>query len=527
MRRIVMGLLLSLTIPSLAAALPGEARARLVSADRALRELRVEEAAAALDVLVREHPRDAEVQSTVAMLRLHQGAYSEAVAAMESSLVLHRPRDGDSRLELLELMRSTRDATANYVETRSEDGRFVVRHAPGRDATLVPYALEALRRIDRALEEELGGHVPGPVRLELYPNAATLAAVSALTVENIETSGTIALCKWDRLMVTSPRALIRGYPWMDTIAHEYVHLVLTRLSRDHAPVWFQEGVAKFLERRWRESEANAYLAPQVQGLLDDAVREDRLLPFDRLHPSIALLPSQADAALAFAQVSSFVARFHAAYGKETLQRAIADIASGTDARDALAASAGTTWARLEGAWRESLSPQRDASTPDFRALRFRQGGEDPEGALAAEGDAEEVAAAARRHLRLGDLLWGRRRYGAAAEEYGRSLAAAPGDPLLASRLARAALAAGDGARAAEALRPIAEAHPEHAPTRAVLGSALRVLGDLPGAREHAEAAIALNPFDPRPHCDIAAITTEAREQRRESRACDTLGGEAP
>lgn len=526
MRPATLALMLALLVPSIGAALSGDARARLVAADHALRELRVEEAAEALDVLAREHPRDAEVQSTVAMLRLHQGAYSEAVAAMEASLALRRPRDGDSRLELLELMRSTRDATADYVETRSEDGRFVVRHAPGRDATLVPYALEAMRRIDRALEEELGGHVPGPVRLELYPNAATLAAVSALTVENIETSGTIALCKWDRLMVTSPRALIRGYPWMDTIAHEYVHLALTRLSRDRAPVWFQEGVAKFLERRWRESEASAYLAPQVQGLLDDAVREDRLLPFDRLHPSIALLPSQADAALAFAQVSSFVARFHAAYGKEALQGAIAAIATGTDAREALGAAAGTTWAALERAWRDSLSAHRDAATPDFRALRFREGGEAEEGSF-AEGDAEEVAAVARRHLRLGDLLWGRRRYGAAAEEYARSLAAAPGDPILASRLARAALAAGDGARAAEALRPIADAHPEHAPTRAVLGSALRALGDLEGAREHAEAAIALNPFDPRSHCDIAAITTEERERRRESRACDTLGGEAP
>ena len=35
-----------------------------------------------------------------------------------------------------------------------------------------------------------------------------LARVSTLTIKEIETSGTIALCKWNRLMIVSPRALV-------------------------------------------------------------------------------------------------------------------------------------------------------------------------------------------------------------------------------------------------------------------------------------------------------------------------------
>ena len=90
-----------------------------------------------------------------------------------------------------------------------------------------------------------------PVRLEIYPDAESLAEVSTLSVEAIRTTGTIALCKWGRLMIASPGALMHGYPWLDTIAHEYVHLLLTKATLDQSPVWLQEGLAKFLETRWR------------------------------------------------------------------------------------------------------------------------------------------------------------------------------------------------------------------------------------------------------------------------------------
>ena len=80
-------------------------------------------------------------------------------------------------------------------------------------------------------------------------------------------------------MITTPRALVRGYPWMDTIGHELVHLFLSRASRDRAPVWLQEGVAKFLERRWRGEPPAAHLDPAADGLLHRAVRGNTLLPF--------------------------------------------------------------------------------------------------------------------------------------------------------------------------------------------------------------------------------------------------------
>lgn len=507
---------------SAAAALPGPARRALDGVEQALAELRVEDARAALGPLLARHPRDAEVLRVAALVRFHEGAYDEAVAAMEASLEARPPRgESDPRVGMLGLLRSTQEATRGFVEARSDDGRFIVRHAPGRDRHLVDYALRALRGADQALTEELGYRMPGPVRLELFPNAAALASVSTLSLEAIERTGTIALCKWDKLMVTSPRALLRGYPWMDTIAHEYVHLVLSRATKDRAPVWLQEGVAKFFERRWREPRAQAHLSPAARGLLERAARDDALLPFDRIHPSIALLPSQEDAALAFAQVSTFVARYYDRHGAQALRAAIARIADGVDAREALASVVGTRWDDLERDWRQSL-PRAGGDAPRLLHRRLRAGGDDE-----SAQEVAEVREEARRGLRLGDLLWARRRYRAAASEYAVALAAAPGDPIVASRLARAAVAAGDAERALEALAPVAERYPEHAPTQALLARARRLQGDLEGARSAAERAIELNPFDPSPHCDLAQVGATEEVRRREADRCRDLGGEVP
>lgn len=491
-------------------------------ARQALTEVRVEDADALLAPLRETQRTNADFLYLEGLLAFHRGDYAKALEAMRDSLTRSPANEGE-RAMMRALVESTHEATRHFERVTSPDGRFVILHAKGPDAVLVPYAFEALAAIDRALEEELGYRMPGPVRLEIYPTAAGLSQVSTLSLEAIERTGTIALCKWDRLMITSPRALLRGYPWVDTIAHEYVHLVLTRASRDRAPVWLQEGIAKFLERRWRSRDSAASrLDPASEGLLTNALREDRLIPFERLHPSIALLPSQADAALAFAQVATFVESFHQTYGSEGLKGAIARVAKGVDAREALSSVAKKPFARLEGAWREGLRARLGQRTEAPRLLKRRlRKGETPDESLDVEGERT------RRFVRLGDLLFARGRAGAAKVEYGKALRSAPDDPVVASRVARAALASGDPGRAVEAISPIVARYPEHAPAHAAHASALLAQGKLPEARDAAWEAIRLNPFDPEPHCGLGVAGTTDEERRREREMCTSLGGEIP
>jgi tetratricopeptide (TPR) repeat protein len=195
------------------------------------------------------------------------------------------------------------------------------------------------------------------------------------------------------------------------------------------------------------------------------------------------------------------------------------MASGEDARDALAAVAGEPFARLETRWREALRrrPAPPENPPPMIAMRFRHG----EGEV---DESTEVEERARRAFRLGDLLWDHGRAGAASIEYEKAHRAAPEDPIVASRLGRAALTGGRARVAIDALAPLVARHPEHAPLRATLGSAYVAEGDMVHARPELIEAIRLNPFDPEPHCGLARAAADDGARRRETETCRSLGG---
>jgi tetratricopeptide (TPR) repeat protein len=257
-------------------------------------------------------------------------------------------------------------------------------------------------------------------------------------------------------------------------------------------------------------------------LLLKANRDGKLLSFDQLHPSIALLPSQDDATLAFAQVSTFMQTFLATHGEHALRDAFAQIAKGTDARDALARAADTRFGELERSWRASLPKASPVSAPRKLARRFRAA------ASEAPDESQDVAVSeARRYLRLGDMLWSRRHARGAMLEYEKAHKADSDDPIVAARLARAALEAGDPERSLAALEPLLARYPEHAPTHAVRGAALFELGRSQEAHAALLEAIRINPFDPDPHCKLAGIGKNADETRVEQTACRALAGSAP
>ena len=72
----------------------------------------------------------------------------------------------------------------------------------------MPYALETLEAIaPRARRRTWATTPPGKVRVEVVNNARELSKVSTLTESRSSTTGTIAICKFNKLMVTSPKAV--------------------------------------------------------------------------------------------------------------------------------------------------------------------------------------------------------------------------------------------------------------------------------------------------------------------------------
>ncbi len=465
-----------------------------------------------LEKYLERYPRTTRVIELQALTDYFVGDYESAAASVAE---LRQDRSTQTHLgAMADVIVRTHETTKSYETFRH--GNIEVRYQPGDDEILVPYAVDTLEAVSEALKTELGIEMISPVRLEIYPDAETLAEVSTLSVEAIRNTGTVALCKWGRLMIASPRALMHGYPWLDTIAHEYVHLVLTKATLDRAPVWLQEGLAKFLETRWRRDEASLREDPAAHLLLLEALESDQLLDFDRLHPSIALLPTQKLASLAFAQVSSFMADYYATYGRDGIQRSLDRIGEGEDARKALARVAGVSWKTLESGWKKRLASA--PKPPPAKLMPRYLSSEATEQDELATVDVER----ARDHLRLGDLLWTRSHPAAASVEYAKAHEVAPDDPVVASRYARSAIA---GNRPQDALAPLKrtlDRYPTHAPALSSLATAQFRVSNLAQAKEAAEKAIAHNPFDPQPHCILSQLPLPQADH--EEALCSRLGG---
>jgi len=483
-------------------------------AEHSLDEWRFTEGRARLAELAAKSPGSTEVAYLEGYARFLEGDYAGASVSL-GSVTNEAPGDVNVK-ELVALARAAEDAVKDHKEARST--HFLVRY-PAEDGVLVPYALETLEAAYAALASDLGFAAEMPIRVEFYRSPSDLAAVSSLSPAEVARTGTIALCKWARLMVTTPRALSYGYPWLDSINHELVHYAVSHLSRDRAPVWMQEGLAKFMERRWREP-AGGRLAPAMEHLLAKALHGGKLISFDAMHPSMAKLPSAEDASLAFAEVATAIATLHAQGGMAALRAAINAVAAGVDARKAVAAAAGGGWPEFERAWKAYMVGLKlktyagfDIPTAHIRKSAAIASRRKP---TEDESSAGLKAPIPLRHLRLGNILLKRNRPRAAVLEYEKgALAASTGKGtrngpdvaaaqwLFPVKLGRTYLALNQPDQALRAVERTRATFPDLPWPNLIAGQALLVKGLPREAIEAMRASLATNPFDPAGHCSLA------------------------
>ena len=474
---------------------------------------RFNEADAALMALRKTAPNFPEVIYLDGYSKFMHGDYDGAAKALATAA--QAPNASPDVKMLAELAKEARDAIKDHKEERT--AHIVIRY-PAEDAVLVPYARDTLEAAYQALHDDLGFDAEIPIRVEFYRSPADLASVSSLSQAEVARTGTIALCKWARLMVTTPRALAYGYPWLDSINHELVHYAVSTLTGDRAPVWLQEGLAKFLERRWREP-AGGRIPPAMEHLLAKALHSGKLISFDAMHPSMAKLPSAEDATLAFAEVANAIAYLHQKGGMPALRDAIKRVSAGEDARAAVAAAAGGSWAEFERGWRAFMTAQRYKTFPaiDIPTTHIRKQSAIASGRKPSEEDALSgtlKTGAPFRHLRLGNMLLRRDRPRAAVAEYEKGAKAVAsggravrGDPSAAwvfpVKLGRTYLALGEPDRALKALAPVQALYPDLPWPSLIAGEALVAKGSPAEAVAPLRASLATNPFDPRVHCALA------------------------
>lgn len=425
-----------------------------------------------------------------AQIAFFDGNYPTAYDAMKSAV----EKGYEDRYKELPLFERTLYATSGWVEERKD--RFAIRFRPGVDAMLVDDAFGAIMGSDKHIAPLLGGSPPGISRVELFPDSRSFIAASSLTVEDVDTTGVVGLAKWSRLLVLSPRALPRGYSWQDTIAHEYIHLIVTHHTADKAPVWLQEAIAKYLDARWRDGSDRFRLSARQQGLLADALRKDDLVSFEEMHPSLAKLPTAERASLAYAQLATLMQFCFQRGGQDVLKRVLPAIAAGEDPREALARGVGEgSFADLEASWRKWIASQPLAGKVLDELPTVLNGGDDLElDPVLAER--EDLA----RWVTLGDILRKAGETAASLVEYEKAIPEdEPPSPVLSNRIAQAQIELGELSKAADTLRKSLSDYPEFSMTHKTYGELLVKQGQHDLAREQLVDAVAIHPFDPEIH----------------------------
>ena len=149
---------------------------------------------------------------------------------------------------LAALAKNCARATAGSLVVEDTARGLWIRLQDDADRALLPLLSEVAANARAAIERDLGVVMPRPLRIDLVRDHFSLSALSGLPLQAAETTGTVAVARWGRVNMISPRAAPGGFPWEDTLAHEITHLADSRGRRATAPVGSRKGLPEAGDR---------------------------------------------------------------------------------------------------------------------------------------------------------------------------------------------------------------------------------------------------------------------------------------
>lgn len=379
--------------------------------------------------LAKADPNSPSIVLAKARLALFEEDCDLAVALMSRAEVAQTE---EGRV-LADVARGCARVTASTVVDHDAAAGVVVRWHDEGDRALMPLMIETVNKARAALTRDLGVTWPKPMRITVVRDLLSLSAMTGLPYKAAQTTGTVAVAKWGRVTILSPRASRHGYPWRDTLTHELTHLAISMQSHDRAPLWLHEGVARRQETRWREP-GPFDDRPSVESVVQRGMELKLDLPLDKLGPSIAMLPSANAAMVAFAEVTSFVRFFVETAPEGSLVKLLVLLRDTPTVDAALQQVSGESLAQWDVKWRAYLAKRpREPLSPLFGLG----------GVPAGTGDSHE-------RVRLAELLFGRGHPSEAMVELDKVSEILSTDPTLRYTRARVLEARAD-LKAAEAL----------------------------------------------------------------------------
>ncbi len=425
------------------------------------------------------------------------GRYADALAAVDALIEdVPHPQFHGFRGFIAQTIASTE--TLTLIE--SEHFRIFVD--TDRDAALVPYIQDVLEQSYQRLGKHFGLFPKEKILVEVFPTTGTFYPASSLSARDIEVSGAIGICKFNKIMLLSPRNLARGYRWTDAISHEYLHYLIVHLSANEAPIWLHEGIAKYFEDAWRLPESS-WLSRRTESLLAHALANDSFVGFKNMEPSLVKLDTTYQVQLGYAEAASAIDFIIHSMGSKGLARILQDLseAHGDGATGAISRVMGYEFEQFEKEWRQFLQSKQLQEHQGVRLPRFtlKEGDQIPAEDLRAEIE----STTARMHTRLGDRLRQRGRDRAAAREYNRALDKDPYSPYLLNKLASALMTQQRWSSALQYLERARMLAPDYVTTYTNLGRLHVALQAYEKARAALWEAVQINPFDPLIHQYLA------------------------
>ena len=455
---------------------------------------RVPEAAEIISKLAPTNAETLLVLDLQAQLAFYQGKYAEAFRMADKGLSLESASEERQTMRLL--AQQTRDTVGKFKRFESE--HFILFLNEEQDGILVPWLLDGLEKTYKAIGAALGFYPQEKVRVEIAPDVSSFNAISTLSLRDIEETGAVGICKFNKLMAISPRTLTHGYRWLDSMSHEYLHYVIVALSNNKAPIWLHEGIARFYETRWRSKEgtnqAPDYLTPSSQTLLARALKSDRLVPFEKMEPSLIYLDSPQQVQLAYAEAASTIEFIIHRKGPDGIRKLLSELRQ-KPTPQAVETVMAVPFDKFETQWQEFIKAKglQEIEGSRVRKLKVKGKGKADEETVELK---EIQSVVARNRTHLADRLWARGRTVAASAEYRRALKASPYSPIILNRLGRVLTDSKKYQMALPYLKQAQELDPDYVGTYVQLGRLYNAIQNYSSAKTSLKEAIQLNPYDP-------------------------------
>ena len=442
---------------------------------------------------IRENPGSENSYTMLGMAYFYSGNYKEAAKYLQEAVNMN-PYSVELK-DKCEFVSKTRDIISSYETIETE--HFIFR-AHARDSILKYYALNSLEESYKKLAPLLGFNMDRKVVVEIYSTRDDFNYASTLTKKQIEVSGAIGICKFNRIMIVSPRCLAFGFRWLDSLAHELVHYMILHTGGPDTPLWLNEGAAKYYETIWR-SEKSLYLAPLFKNVLAEALEKNQWVAFSKMRYGMPNLDNNKEVTLAFAEAAAGVDYIISSHDTARLVNLIKDFLKNKDENKVFKKNLGINSSRFFESLKNFLKAKKLTVTKGVVFDNYKLKDE-------KVNELEEyVGMETRGYVLLGDKFKKDKVYKVALIEYAKGLKQEPENSVILDKIGKTYFDMGNYMEAETKLRESLKYNPNSCNTYLNLGELLIAQNRLDEALKSLEQSNQINPYNPLIHREMGII----------------------